>query len=87
VLIETVVFVTGAAVVAAVGVWTRARFGPLRGTLLTVALAALVIAALVDASDEGPATWAILFTIPVVFVAQTACRGLPGSPAPRRSCE
>ena len=68
---ETVLFLSGAAVVAAAGVWAPARFGRLRGTLLAMATAAVVIAGFVVASGDGPATWVLLLVIPVVFVVQT----------------
>ena len=68
---ETILFLVGAAAVAAVGVWARARFGGLRGTLLAGAVAAVVIAALVVAFGEAPDGWVVLLVIPVVFVVQT----------------
>jgi hypothetical protein len=64
--------------VAAVGVWAPARFGRLRGTLLAVAMAAVVIAALVGASGDGPATWVLLLVVPVVFIVQTVAQRATG---------
>jgi len=68
---ETILFVVGAAAVAAAGVWARVRFGGLRGTLLAAAVAAVIILALVAAFGEGPDGWGLVLVIPVVFVLQT----------------
>jgi hypothetical protein len=75
---ETVFFLVGAAVVAAVGVWARARFGTLRGALLAVAIAVVVIAVWVGAFGEGPEAWVALLVLPVVFVVQTITERVTG---------
>jgi hypothetical protein len=46
--------------------------------LLAVAMAAVVIAVLVGVSGDGPATWALLLVIPVVFIVQTVTERATG---------